>query len=269
MQFSSKSFYSLLLIISILFPCLSFADDSISIPILCYHNFNPTKKGSMNMTPEKFEAEMKIMKDNGFTIIPLKEAVAYLQGKRASLPPKSVVLSFDDGWKSVYTYIVPIMKKYDLTATLFIYPQTISGGKNALTWQELKELQQTGMFDIQSHTYDHPNFKQMKKRMSAEKYAQYVKMQMEKSKNILEEKTGTKITLLAWPFGIYDDYLEQQAANAGYEMAFTIDARTANRSFKPMAQPRFMVIDGYTLQGFASIVNQAKSKSRVASVETH
>lgn len=268
MRFSRTSFFSLLLIISILFPCLSFAEDNISIPILCYHNFNPTKKGSMNMTPEKFEAEMKILKDNGFTIIPLKEAVAYLQGKRASLPPKSVVLSFDDGWKSVYTYIVPIMKKYDLIATLFIYPQTISEGKNALTWEELKELQQSGMFDIQSHTYDHPNFKQMKKHMSADKYASYVKMQMEKSKKILEEKTGTKITLLAWPFGIYDDYLEQQAANAGYEMAFTIDARTANRSFTPMGQPRFMIIDGYTLQGFASIANQAKSKARIASA-TH
>jgi peptidoglycan/xylan/chitin deacetylase (PgdA/CDA1 family) len=245
------------------------ADDAINIPILCYHNFNPTKRGSMNMTPQKFEAEINILKDNGFTIIPLQEAVEYLQGKRATLPPKSVVISFDDGWKSVYTYILPIVKKYNFPATLFIYPQTISEGKNALTWDELKELTDTGLFDVQGHTYDHPNFKHAKKRMSAEKYAQYVTMQLAGSKKILEEKTGKKISYLAWPFGIYDDYLQQQAANAGYVMAFTIDALPANRSYKPMSQPRFMIIDGQSLPAFTSIVNTAKSKPHLASANNH
>ena len=64
---------------------------------------------------------MKWIKDNGFTVIPLTEAVAYLQGKRASLPAKSIVITADDGWESDYTYMFPIIKKYNIPITLFIY----------------------------------------------------------------------------------------------------------------------------------------------------
>lgn len=219
------------------------ADQSINIPIFCYHNLNPVKPGTMNMTPQKFESQIKWLIDNGYHIIPLKEAVEYLQDKRATLPSKSVVITADDGWKSVYTYMAPIIKKYKIPVTLFIYPQTISKGKNAMTWDQLKELYQTGLFDIQSHTYDHPNFKIAKRNMSETKYANYVRNQLVNSKKILEDKLQLKIDYLAWPFGIYNDYLQKAAADAGYSMAFSIDARSANRSFKPTAQPRYMIID--------------------------
>lgn len=141
----------------------------------------------MNMTPAKFETEIKLLKDNGFTIIPLKEAVEYLQGKRESLPEKSIVITADDGWQSVYQYMYPIIKKYQVPVTLFIYPQTISAGKNAMTWEELKELQNTGLFDIQGHTYSHPNFKIAKRNMSAAGYEKFVKNELVNSKKILEE----------------------------------------------------------------------------------
>lgn len=238
----------------------SFAQDLTNIPILCYHNLNPTKRGSMNMTPQKFESQIKWIKDHGYTIIPLKDAVAYLQGKRNNLPPKSVVITADDGWESVYRYMYPIIKKYNLPITLFIYPETISEGKNAMTWEQLKELQQTGLFDMQGHTLDHPNFNHAKRRMSPEKYAAYVDRQLAGSKRILEEKLGVKITLLAWPFGIYNDYLENKAASAGYEMAFTIDALPANKKDRAMATPRFMIVDGLTAKTFEGIVHRANSK---------
>lgn len=262
-----RIFYHLALLTILIFPCVTFADDTINIPILCYHNFNPTKPGSMNLTPKRLEEQIKWLKDNGFTIIPLKEAVEYLQGKRTTLPAKAVVITADDGWQSAYTYLLPIVKKYNIPVTLFIYPQTISEGKNAMTWDELKELQRTGLFDIQGHTYWHPNFKQEKKKRSQADYEKFVKVQLENSKKILEEKLGIKVTLLAWPFGIYDAYLEQAAANAGYEMAFSIDARSANRTYRPMAQPRFMIIEGQTMKTFMGIANSAKAKSHVVSAK--
>lgn len=246
-----------LLMVALIFPCVSLANTVTNIPILCYHNFNPTVPGSMNITPQKFESEVKWLKDNGFTIIPLQEAVEYLQGKRNSLPAKPVVITADDGWQSQYTYMVPIIKKYNIPVTLFIYPQTISEGKHALTWDELKELQHTGLIDIQGHTYSHPNFKQEKKALSPENFEKLVRVELFHSKQILEEKLGKKITLLAWPFGIYDDYLEQQAAKAGYTMAFSIDAVPANRNFKPMAQPRYMILEKQSVKTFTNIANQA------------
>lgn len=257
MLFFKRFFLSLLLTITVAFPCLTFANNTVNIPILCYHNFNPTVPGSMNLTPQKFEAQLKWLKDNGFTIIPLKQAVEYLQDKRDSLPAKSIVITADDGWESVYTYMFPLVKKYNIPVTLFIYPQTISQGKHAMTWDQLKELQHTGLFDIQGHTYWHPNFKQEKKKLSSPDYEKFVKKQLVDSKKILEDKLGIKISFLAWPFGIYDNYLEQAATNAGYVMAFSIDARTANTGYRSMAQPRFMIIEGQSMKTFAAIANGA------------
>ncbi|MBV9576566.1 MAG: polysaccharide deacetylase family protein [Gammaproteobacteria bacterium] len=248
-----RFFYCLLLM---LFSHSVFANN-VRIPILCYHNLNPTVPGSMNLTPKKFAAQIKWLKDNGFNIISLKEAVDYLQGKRATLPAKSVVITADDGWKSAYQYMYPMVRQYHIPVTLFIYPETISQGKNAMTWDELKELQQTGLFDIEGHTYWHPNFKKEKRKLSAMAYEKFVKKQLVDSKLVLEKKLGTEINFLAWPFGIYDHYLEEAAAKAGYVMAFTIDHRTAKRSDRPMAQPRFMIVEPQTTRSFAEIVNQA------------
>lgn len=269
MSIFKKSFYYLLFIATLLFPYAVYADAKINIPVLCFHNFNPTVPGSMTLTPERLETQLKWLSDNGYTIIPLQEAVEYLQGKRASVPAKSVVITADDGWQSVYKYLYPIVKKQKFHVTLFIYPQTISEGKNAMTWNELKELQNTGLFDIQGHTYSHPNFKHAKRSMSATGYENFVKKELVTSKRILEDKMGTKISYLAWPFGIYDKYLEQQAANAGYDMAFTIDYKSANRGFRPMAQPRFMIIQSESMKTFAGIVGQATgpAKTRVANAE--
>lgn len=248
---------SLFLIMILIFSSHLYAAQKVNIPILCYHNFNPTKPGSMNLTLERLDSQLHWLKENGFTVIPLQQAVDYLQGKDVALPAKPIVITVDDGWKSAYIYMEPIVLKYNIPVTLFIYPQTISQGKNAMTWDELKTLQKTGLFTIQSHTLTHPNFKQDKRRLSADAYAKSVKRELVDSKKILEEKLNTKITLLAWPFGIYDSYLEQEAANAGYTMAFTIDYRTANKSYRPMAQPRFMMIQGQTMKTFESIVKEA------------
>jgi peptidoglycan/xylan/chitin deacetylase (PgdA/CDA1 family) len=237
---------------------MAVAEGSRQIPILCYHNLNPIKPGSMNLTPKRLEEQLQWIKDHGYTVVPLKEVVEYLQGTRTELPAKAVVVTADDGWQSVYTYMLPIVKKFNIPVTLFIYPQTISEGKNAMTWDELKALQQTGLFDIQSHTYDHPNFKQSKKRMTAVAYNKYVQSQLEKSKKILEEKTGGKITLLAWPFGLYDKDLEEAASKAGYDMAFTIDALPANKNFRPMAEPRYMIVAGLSQKTFEGIVKGAR-----------
>lgn len=256
-----KIIYCICCIAAFILSSLTYAQDSKNIPILCYHNFNPTIPGSMNLTPERFAAQMQWLKDNGFTFVPLKDVVEYLRGTRDSLPAKSIVITIDDGWKSVYLYAYPIIRKYQIPVTLFIYPETISHGKNALTWEELTELKNTGFFDIQAHTYSHPNFKHAKRRLSPANYEKFVATELVNSKKILEDKMHTPITLLAWPFGIYDKNLEQAAANAGYVMAFSIDARSANKSYRPMAQPRFMIVAGQTMKTFMGIANTAKKGS--------
>lgn len=257
-----------LILLFLFFASSVLANNPIHVPVLVYHNFNPTIPGSMSITPAKFESQIKWIKDNGFTVIPLKDLVSALEGKNIVLPEKSVVITADDGWKSVYTYMYPIIRKYNIPVTLFIYPQTISQGANAMTWEQLKELQKTGLFDIQSHTFWHPNFKQEKRHLSALSYEKLVHKQLFDSKKVLEEKMGTPITLLAWPFGIYDKYLEQEAAKAGYSMAFTIDAKPACESFRAMAQPRYMIVDGQSMKTFGAIVKSGLRKKEINRVQT-
>ena len=83
-------FITLFLVVSVC-SSITFAATPSAIAILAYHNMDPVKKGSMTISTARFQEQMAYLKNNGFTVIPLKEAVGYLQGKIASIPAKSVV----------------------------------------------------------------------------------------------------------------------------------------------------------------------------------
>ena len=128
----------------------------------------------------------------------------------------------------------------------------------------MKTLQQSGLFDIQSHTYWSPNFKKEQKKLSAEAYSQFVEQQLKKSKSILEQKLDGVVDILAWPFGIYDGNLEKAAEKAGYVAAFSIDRRHANVSENIMSQPRYLIINGDGVKGFAAIITgRAASRKKL------
>ena len=232
------------------------AADQVSVPVLVYHRFGPKVADSMTTTTSVFAAQMKWLKDNGYTVIPLRTLVNYLRGEGPAPPPKSVVITADDGHKSVYSDMLPIVRQYNMPVTLFLYPSCISNphAPYAMTWEQIKELQQTGLFDLQGHTFWHPNFKRDKKKLKPADYQKLVETQLTKSKAVLEKRLGTKVDLLAWPFGIYDDYLEKEAEKAGYVAAFSIDRRNDAKSEKIMAQPRYLMQNGDGVKGFEAIV---------------
>jgi peptidoglycan/xylan/chitin deacetylase (PgdA/CDA1 family) len=230
------------------------AEEQVTVPVLCYHRFGPTVADGMTVTTKVFEAQLKWLKDNGYTVIPLRTLVNYLKGQGPPPPPKSVVITADDAHKTVYTEMWPLLRKYNFPATLFVYPSAVSNASYAMTWEQLKELQQTGLFDMQSHTFWHPNFKKDKKKMKPAEYQKSVDTQLRKSRAILEKRFGTTVDVLAWPFGIYDDELEKEAAKAGYVVAFSIDRRNASPSEKLMAMPRYLMVNGDGVKNFEAIV---------------
>ena len=107
--------------------------------------------------PSTVQRQFEWLKDNGYTVIPLKTLVNYLRGEGPAPPPKSVVIVTDDGHKSVYSDMLSLVRKYNIPVTLFIYPSCISNASYAMTWDQLKKLQQTGLFDLEGHTFWHPN----------------------------------------------------------------------------------------------------------------
>ncbi|HZF70319.1 polysaccharide deacetylase family protein [Sulfuricurvum sp.] len=230
------------------------------VPILCYHRFGTEVVDSMTIKTSAFTEQMEWLKTNGYTVIPLDTAAAYLEGKVKTIPAKSVVITVDDGHKSVYTDLAPIVKKYKIPVTLFIYPSAISNAKYAMTWEQLHELESTKLFHVESHTYWHPNFNHEKKKLSPEEYAKFVDKQLGGAKKKLEEKMGHEIKYLAWVFGIYDDALLVDAKKTGYEMAFTIDRRHAASSANMMAQGRYMVISKHTIKDFERMVDGTEDR---------
>jgi len=231
------------------------ADDQVTVPVLVYHRFGPAVADGMTVTTKVFEAQLQWLKDHNYTVIPLRTLVNCLRGQGPPPPPQSVVITADDGHKTVFSDMLPLVRKYNIPVTLFIYPSAISNASYAMTWDQLKQLQQTGLFDLQSHTFWHPNFKKDKKKLKPADYQKEVDTQLKKSKAVLEKRLGTPVDLLAWPFGIYDDELERDAAKAGYVMAFSIDRRHAGPSEKMMAAPRYLMVNGDGLKGFEAIVS--------------
>jgi peptidoglycan/xylan/chitin deacetylase (PgdA/CDA1 family) len=230
------------------------AADQVTVPVLCYHRFGPTVADSMTVTTKVFASQLQWLKDNHYTVIPLRTLVNYLRGQGPPPPEKSVVITADDGHKTVYSEMLPLVRKYNIPVTLFLYPSCISNASYAMTWDQLKQLQATGLFDMQGHTFWHPNFKKEKKKLKPAEYQKLVDTQLRKSKAVLEKRFGTTVDVLAWPFGIYDDELEKDAVKAGYVAAFSIDRRNASLSEKIMAQPRYLMTNGDGLKNFEAIV---------------
>jgi peptidoglycan/xylan/chitin deacetylase (PgdA/CDA1 family) len=215
----------------------------LSVPILLYHRLGPVAADQMTVATPVVEAQLQAIQDGGYTVIPLTTLLAALGEPATSLPERPIVIVSDDGHKSVYTDLFPLMKRFHLPVTLFIYPSAISNANYAMTWEQLAEIKASGLVDIQSHTYWHPNFNIEKKRLAPPAYEKFVQDQLVKSKAVLEQKFGGKVDLLAWPFGIHDADLERAAQAAGYVAAFTIDRRPVTRADKLMALPRFIVTD--------------------------
>lgn len=234
-------------------------NQGVNVPILLYHRFGPTVADGMTIKTSVFEEHLKYLRDNGYTVIPLRKLVDYYLKKGPAPAPKSVVIVEDDAHKSVYSDMLPLAKKYNVPVTVFVYPSAISNAKYAMTWDQLRTLQKNG-FDIQSHTFWHPNFKRDKKKMTPAEFEKSVQTQLKKSKDRLESQLGTKVDLLAWPFGIYDDYLLKKAADAGYVATFTIEAHHASARDTAMKLPRYLLINADQGKSFASIVQGTAPK---------
>jgi peptidoglycan/xylan/chitin deacetylase (PgdA/CDA1 family) len=208
----------------------------------------------MTVTTTLFESHLKYLRDNGYRVIPLRELVDYYLGKRGTLPPRSVVITVDDGHISVYREMFPLVRQYHSPTTLFIYPSAISNASYAMTWGQLRELKDTGIFDLQSHTFWHPNFKKEKKKSTPAEYENLIWMQLRKSKEKLEKELSIRVDMLAWPFGIYDDDLIERAKEAGYAATYTMERHPASTHDSVMALPRYLMTNGDNGKIFATIL---------------
>jgi peptidoglycan/xylan/chitin deacetylase (PgdA/CDA1 family) len=226
----------------------------VPLPILLYHRFGPEASDSMTIRTAFFESHLKYLDENSYKVVSLRRFVDRPINGGLPHSPRPVVITVDDGHKSVYTDMLPLIKKYRVPVTLFLYPSAISNAAYAMTWDQLREMRETGLFDFQSHTYWHPNFKKDRERLRPAEYEQSVEMQLKKSKARLEKEFNMKVEMLAWPFGIWDEWLMGKAAEAGYRATFTMERHHAAASDCMMALPRYLITNGDRGKAFERIL---------------
>lgn len=218
------------------------AAGGVSVPILLYHRFGPTVADGMTIRTAAFQSHLEYLSKNGYTVIPLRRLVDWYRGRGAAPPAKSVVIVEDDAHRSVYTDMFPLIRKYRVPVTIFIYPSAVSNASYAMTWDQLREMKKSGLVEFQSHTFWHPNFKKERKKLPPAEFDRLVSSQLSRSREKIERELGVTVDMLAWPFGIYDDDLIRRASAAGYVATFTIERRHATPRESVMKLPRYLMV---------------------------
>ncbi|MBW2180746.1 MAG: polysaccharide deacetylase family protein [Deltaproteobacteria bacterium] len=191
-----------------------------TVPVLAYYSFSENKPNKISITQDDFKAQMKYLKENNYHVIKLDQLLDFLDYKE-QIPGKSVVITFDDGWSSVYDFATPILKKYGFPATFFIYTDFIGGGK-AMSWKQIKELSEAG-FDIQCQTKTHRNLATLKKKESFKEYFNSLEMEISYPKKLFKNKLNKECKCLAYPYGITNNLVIAMLKKHGYRAAFTVE----------------------------------------------
>lgn len=190
------------------------------VPIVTYHSVRPHTEGEsseqerFDVTPDLLREHLEYLKDRGFTTISFETLANYFDGE-TPLPPKPIILSFDDSWRNQYIYAFPLLKEYSATATFFVFTNSLDR-KNHLTWDETREMQKAGM-EIGSHTKFHPYLDDITDPIE-------LKKEIAGSKTILEESIGIPITTFAYPFGEHATTSIDEVKRAGYRTARSLRA---------------------------------------------
>ena len=229
-----------------------YAEETV-IPILTYHNFTKDVGSSYIINIIEFEKQMNYLATHNYSVISLSELLKGL--KNGQLPPKPVVITIDDGFKSSFTLAYPVLKKYNFPATLFIYTDFIEKNNNSLTWGEIKEMTENNL-EIGSHALSHCNLLKYKENENYENYLARIQKEIFLSKEILESKIGGKVKFFAYPYGVYSPTIKNLVIQADYEGI--LNANSMNNTFNadPFSLNRQIIFGNNSFNSFIQILNQ-------------
>lgn len=186
--------------------------DPDGVPVLNYGRVNDVDVNEFTLTVEQFDAQMKYLVDEGYNVISPNELLDAWDGK-GNLPEKPLVITFDDGHIDAYKNVFPILQKYNLKATFFIVTDNVNLYPNYLTWQQAREMQESGLVNIESHTL---SFKDVTTIASRDKLWD----QIYGSKQAIEWYLKKPANFLAYPNGKYTVESEEMCKEVGYRGTF-------------------------------------------------
>jgi peptidoglycan/xylan/chitin deacetylase (PgdA/CDA1 family) len=228
------------------------------VPILVYHDIRAQRHRLLRIAASTFAEQMDYLKSEGYRTIGLEDFLAHLLGKR-QLPKKSVMLTFDDGYKGFLQYAHPLLKKLGFRAVLFIQSDQIAPRPNPsfLSWSDLRELVEDGVVEVQAHSKTHSDLRRTP-RESESTYAQRMQAELANPLELLRKqlpRPGNHSEALAYPYGAWDEHLLRYVKQHGYVAGFTV-RREANAAFVPLLTiNRSQVYSAWTLDEFKENLN--------------
>jgi peptidoglycan/xylan/chitin deacetylase (PgdA/CDA1 family) len=207
------------------------------VPIFMYHEIADETWGleGLFVKINDFEAQMKYLSDNGYQTLFMNEI------KNQSDFHKKVILTFDDAYIGFYTNALPILKKYNIKANLYVI--TSSFDDVFVSVEQLKEINDSGLVQIGSHTRSHPDLTALSQAA--------LEAELKESKEMLEELLKTKITTFVYPLGKYNSSVADTAKRY-YDDCLVIEGTAAkvNSDTNYHTLPRYGVYRNTTLQSF-------------------
>lgn len=192
--------------------------ETCSLPVVMYHSVRQEEKysGKYVITPAQFEADLKYLAENGYTAVSVEELCMFVSGK-GKLPPKPVLLTFDDGYYNNYLYVYPLLKQYNAKAVIspvgkfseLYSEEPQAAGYSHLSWDQVREMAQSGFVEIGNHSYNMHSADTragvLKKDGESEsEYISAITEDIEKMQLLLKENSGVDCVIFAYPFGNYD-----------------------------------------------------------------
>ena len=219
-----------------------FARDSEGVPILVYHRVNDTDTTFGTLTVAEFDAQLKFLKDEGYNVIMPDDLLdAWEIGK--TLPPKPVLITFDDGHDDIYKNVFPILQKYNMRATVFLVTDHI-GMPEYLSWDFVRALQNGGFIDFESHTKSYKDLSKLKgDKLWNEIYG---------SKQAIEWALKKPAKFIAYPNGNYTVDAEETSKEVHFRAGFIEDYGLAGNDNNPYILTRIPVVgsNSHTLLRF-------------------
>jgi peptidoglycan/xylan/chitin deacetylase (PgdA/CDA1 family) len=190
------------------------------VPVLIYHEVvtDFRAEGETVISLQNFTEQMQLLADEGFATVGIDELARFMKGE-ITLPPKAIVLTFEDGWKSVLN-ATPVLERLGFKASFWIITSNGIGG-DYLGWSDIEKLATNPRFEIYSHTVSHPwdernNLVTWVQDKSNERGRSDALSELSESRRVLEQHLGRPVRYLAWPSGWFNDSLVSLAQEAGY-----------------------------------------------------
>ena len=217
-------------------PVSAIPEQKQKVPIVMYHSVLDSKdrEGKYVITPEKLEEDFKYIKENGYQTITTSDLISYKNGEK-NLPEKSIVITFDDGYYNNYSYLFPLLKKYDMKAVLSVVgvytdlysesDEKMNNNYSHADWSQLKEMQDSGFIELQNHSYNMHDWSQRKgilrkKGENKQEYEKLLKEDILKMQQLLKSKTGKDATAFVYPFGSVNDESRKIVEELGFSVTY-------------------------------------------------